>query len=59
MTNALQNDSAVSELVLSTGVLDLIKEGIQQNKENIPSTHIDSMLCLSNLMNIKDIAVNP
>jgi hypothetical protein len=58
MVNTLQNDSGVQDLILGTGALDLVKEGLHANKENIPSTHIDSMLCLSNMMNIKDIAVH-
>ena len=58
MVNFLQNEPGVQDLILGTGALDLVKEGLTANKENIPSTHIDSMLCLSNMMNIKDIAVN-
>jgi hypothetical protein len=58
MVNSLQNEPGVQDLILGTGALELVKEGLTANKENIPSTHIDSMLCLSNMMNIKDIAVN-
>ena len=58
MVNSLQNEPGLQDLILGTGALDLVKEGLNANKENIPSTHIDSMLCLSNMMNIKDIAVH-
>ena len=58
MVNTLQNEPGVQDLILGTGALELVREGLTANKENIPSTHIDSMLCLSNMMNIKDIAVH-
>lgn len=59
MVNFLQNEPDLYARVVKTGAFELIKECINVTKEAKPFVNIDAMLCLANMMNVKELALDP
>ena len=58
MIASMHSQPQAHEKILRTGAVDLVKEAMTLSKELQPCINIDALFCLTNMMNIRELALD-
>ena len=59
MITAIHLMPDANEKILATNAIEFVKDALTLSKDLQPCINIDALFCLTNLMNIVQIALNP